>query len=115
MADLEAGRFGASVLIIWESSRGSRRVGEWASLIDVCAEQGVKIYVTKDAALYDPSRGRDRRSLHEDAVDSEYESSKISDRTKRSNAARAAEGKPHGRVSYGYLHRGRSGRGARRF
>ena len=27
----ERGRFGAQVLMIWESSRGSRRVGEWVS------------------------------------------------------------------------------------
>ncbi len=29
ITDLEHDRFGAQVLMIWESSRGSRRVGEW--------------------------------------------------------------------------------------
>jgi DNA invertase Pin-like site-specific DNA recombinase len=28
MGDLEHGRFGADLLVIWESSRGSRRVGD---------------------------------------------------------------------------------------
>ncbi|HEY2194672.1 MAG TPA: recombinase family protein, partial [Actinomycetospora sp.] len=102
MADLDTGRFGAGVLVIWESSRGSRRVGEWVDLIDVCAERGVLIYVTTHGRTYDPGNGRDRRSLLEDAVDSEYESSKTSERMKRANAANAADGKPHGRVSYGY-------------
>jgi DNA invertase Pin-like site-specific DNA recombinase len=102
MTDLEQGRFDAGVLMLWESSRGSRRAGEWVDLVDVCAERGVMIFVTKDDATYDPGRGRDRRSLLSDAIDSEYESSKVSDRTKRSNAANAAAGKPHGRVPYGY-------------
>ena len=30
VADLEAGRFGAGVLVLWEASRGSRRLSEWA-------------------------------------------------------------------------------------
>lgn len=29
IADLAAGRFDAEVLVLWESSRGSRRVAEW--------------------------------------------------------------------------------------
>ena len=102
MADLDSGRFGASVLIIWESSRGSRRAGEWCDLIDVCAERGVLIHVTTHGRTYDPTNGRDRRTLQEDAVDSEYESSKVSLRAKRAAAANAADGKPHGPVPYGY-------------
>ncbi|MBC3193845.1 recombinase family protein [Pseudonocardia sp. C8] len=102
MADLDSGRFGASVLIIWESSRGSRRAGEWCDLIDICAERGVAIHVTTHGRTYDPTNGRDRRTLQEDAVDSEYESSKVSLRAKRAAAANAADGKPHGPVAYGY-------------
>jgi site-specific DNA recombinase len=58
----------------------------------------VKIHVTTHNRTYDPSNGRDRRSLLEDAVDSEYESGKISARLKRAAAANAAPGKPHGRA-----------------
>ena len=54
---------------------------------------------------YDPANGRDRRSLLEDAVDSEFESGKISARLKRAAAANAAAGKPHGRAPYGYRRR----------
>jgi hypothetical protein len=46
---------------------------------------------------------RDRRSLHEDGTDSEYESAKISARATRTVLSRAAAGKPHGRVPYGYV------------
>lgn len=37
MADLEDGSFDADVLGIWESSRGSRRTGEWIDLIELSA------------------------------------------------------------------------------
>lgn len=102
IADIEVSRFGADILVIWESSRGSRRVSEWATLIDLCADAGIRIYVTAHDHLYDPSRSRDRRSLHEDAVDSEYETDKMSDRIRRAASASAREGRPHGKNLYGY-------------
>lgn len=100
--DLTQGRFGAHILMLWESSRGSRKVGEWVSLIELCEASGVKIHVTTHGRTYDPANHRDRRTLLEDAVDSEYESAKKSDRLKRSAAAAAAEGRAVSRVPYGY-------------
>lgn len=100
--DLEHNRFDADVLVIWESSRGSRRVGEWVLLIDLCEEAKVHIFVTTHGRTYDPGNPRDRRTLLEDAVDSEYEAGKASLRIKRSAAASAQAGRPHGRVPYGY-------------
>ena len=102
IADLENNAFDANVLAIWESSRGSRRVGEWSTLIDLCEDRGVKIFVTTHRRLYDPANPRDRRSLGEDAVDSEYESAKSSERIKRSVAAAANAGRVHGKNLYGY-------------
>ncbi len=102
IADLENNAFDANVLAIWESSRGSRRVGEWSTLIDLCEDRGVKIFVTTHRRLYDPANPRDRRSLGEDAVDSEYESAKSSERIKRSVAAAAQAGRVHGKNLYGY-------------
>lgn len=103
--DLEQDRFGADVLIIWESSRGSRKVSEWVTLIELCELRNVSIHVTTHGRTYDPANGRDRRSLLEDSVDSEYESSKISERGRRSAAAAAAAGQPVGRCPYGYRRR----------
>lgn len=100
--DLEQNRFGADVLAIWESSRGSRRAGEWNDLIDLCEKRGVQIWVTTHRRLYDPSNARDRRSLQEDAVDAEYESAKTSERIKRDVRAAAEKGRPHGKHIYGY-------------
>jgi site-specific DNA recombinase len=102
MADLDAGTFGADVLILWESSRGSRRLSEWVTLIELCEARAVKIFVTSDAKLYDPTDARDRRSLQEDATDAEYESAKVSKRTLRSAAATAEAGRPSGPAPYGY-------------
>jgi site-specific DNA recombinase len=100
--DLESDTFDADVLAIWESSRGSRRVGEWVDLVDLCKERGVQIWVTTHGRLYDPANARDRRSILEDAVDAEYESEKTSERLRRDARAAAEEGRPHGKNTYGY-------------
>jgi site-specific DNA recombinase len=105
IGDLEADRFGADVLVLWESSRGSRKVGEWVTLIDLCEKRGVMIFVVTHEREYNPANPRDRRSLLEDAVDSEYESSKVSARARRASAANAEAGKPHGATPYGYVRR----------
>jgi site-specific DNA recombinase len=100
--DLESDGFGADVLAIWESSRGSRRVGEWVDLVDLCKTRKVQIWVTTHGRLYDPANARDRRSLLEDAVDAEYESDKTSERIRRDVRAAAQNGTPHGKNIYGY-------------
>jgi site-specific DNA recombinase len=101
-ADLKAGLFGADVLIIWESSRGTRRLSEWAAFLELLEENGVLVHVTSHGHTYDLSRPRDRRSLQEDGTDAEYESGKISERVTRAMASNAEKGRPHGRVPYGY-------------
>ncbi|WP_116051551.1 recombinase family protein [Amycolatopsis palatopharyngis] len=102
MSDLRANRFDADVLQLWESSRGSRKVGEWVDLLDLLTERGVRIHVHTHSRTYDPRNGRDRRTLLEDAVDSEYESSKTSERALRAAAASAEAGRPHGKLQLGF-------------
>jgi len=102
MDDLEAGRFDADLLAIWESSRGTRKTSEMIELAERCAEQNVKIWVQTHERIYDPKNARDRRSLREDASDSEYESDKTSERMRRAMKANAAVGRPHGKHIYGY-------------
>lgn len=102
LADLESDTFGAGVLMLWESSRGSRRAGEWVTLLELLEERGVRVHVTTHGRTYDPAVARDRRSLLEDAIDSEYESSKVSARVTRAAAASAAAGRPHGVPPFGY-------------
>lgn len=102
MADLDAGRFGADYLLLWESSRGSRKVGEWVELIELCERRGVGFYVTTHGRHYDPGNGRDRRQLIDDANSSEYASWEASERCRRTAAASANAGAPYGKVPYGY-------------
>ena len=110
LADLAAGRFG--VLVMWESSRGDRKLSQWSLMLDTCEEQGVLIHVTSHGRTYDPRNTRDRRTLDEDGVDAQYESGKLSDRIRRGTAAAAVDGKPHGRVPFGYrrVHDDRTGK-----
>ena len=102
LADLEGGTFGADILVLWESSRGSRKVSEWAHLAEAMEDAGVIIYVTSHGRFYDPANGRDRKALMEDAVDAEYEGYKKSAGVLRAMNANAKDGKPHGHIPYGY-------------
>ena len=102
VTDLERGTFGADLLVLWEPSRGSRRMSEWTRFLELAEDRGVKLHITSHGQTYDPSSPRDRRTLHEDGVDSEYESGKTSERVKRAMSANAAAGRPHGRTPYGY-------------
>ncbi|NGO80573.1 recombinase family protein [Streptomyces sp. YC504] len=72
------------------------------TLIELCEERGVKVYVATHGRAYDPADPRDRRSLLEDALDSEHESAKISARTLRGLDANVRDGKPHGICPFGY-------------
>ncbi len=72
------------------------------NLLDLCERRSVCIRVHTHNRTYDPANGRDRRSLLEDAVDGEYESSKISTRSRRAAVANAVAGRPVGGIPYGY-------------
>jgi site-specific DNA recombinase len=91
-------------LWLWESSRGSRQVGEWSYLLDLCEQARKDVWVTSHNRLYNPRVPRDRKSLQEDAVDSEYDTAKLSLRLRRSSASRAARGLWHGGAGFGYCH-----------
>jgi DNA invertase Pin-like site-specific DNA recombinase len=121
MTDLEAGRdqFGADGLAVWEPSRGSRQVWEWARLIDLLAKAKLLVWVhtgSEGGRFYDLNHPRDRKDLQDDAVDAEYESGKTSLRVARDHAARAREGRPAGRLAVGQVaeYHPRTGRLVRR-
>ncbi|WP_309095290.1 recombinase family protein [Streptomyces sp.] len=107
VADLSSGptgrqsAFGADILMLWESSRGSRQVGEWVSFIELCEQKRVRIWVTTHERLYDPANGRDRKALIDDAVDSEYESYKTHRRLVRTAPREAERGRPYGKAPWG--------------
>lgn len=92
----------ADVLILWESSRGDRELERWASLLNLCRGRGVQVHITTHRRTYDLERPRDWRTLAEDGVDSAYESDKTRERVLRAVRSQAAQGKPHGKLLYGY-------------
>ncbi|MER6970545.1 recombinase family protein [Nocardioides sp. NPDC000445] len=102
IADLENDTFGADVLMLWTTSRGSRRAGEWLNLLDLLIERRVKVYITADDTIFDPTKSRDWKTLADDAVDAEYQTLKSSADIKRALAANADNGRPHGRPLLGY-------------
>lgn len=109
VADLESGptgrdsNFGADILIIWESARGSRKTGEWVDFIELCEQKCVRIWVTTHERIYDPRNGRDRKALLEDAIDSEYESYKTHVRVSGTAEFEASQGRPHGKPPDGLI------------
>ena len=62
----------------------------------------MRIHVTSHGRTYDLTNPRDRRTLQEDGTDAEYESGKLSTRAKRHTTANAVDGRPHGRIPFGY-------------
>lgn len=91
-----------NVLILWESSRGSREPIEWFTLLALCRTNNIKMHIVKDRRTYDLSLSRDWKNLAEDGIDSAYEVEKTHERVLRSMKANAANGLPHGKVLYGY-------------
>ena len=78
IADLQAGRFGADLLLLWEGSRGSRRTNEWVQLIGLCEDHAVKIFIYTYERLLDPANPYDRADLLEMAIKSEWASAETS-------------------------------------
>ena len=103
LRDVAAGRL--DVVVLWEPSRGDRRLTGWSTFLDLCRAQDVKVHITQHHHTYDLSSARDWKSLAEDGIDSAYESEKASMRIRRDMADAAARGIPHGRLAYGYVRR----------
>lgn len=90
------------VLVLWEQSRGSRDAESWLRFLRLCKENAVVIYVTSHGRSYDPRNTFDWKALAEQAIDSEHESNKTSERVSRDRVAEAESGAPHSRPPYGY-------------
>ncbi|HZN74782.1 MAG TPA: recombinase family protein, partial [Micromonosporaceae bacterium] len=103
LADIQAGQL--DVVVLWESSRGSREPVDWFRWLGECRTAGVLIHVISHDRTYDVRRSRDWKLLAEDGVDAAYETERSSERVRRGVAAAAVNGTPHGAVPYGYLRR----------
>lgn len=88
------------VLVTWEASRAQRDLKVYAELRDLCAERGVKWSYSGSVYDLNTSDGRFTTGLH--ALLSEHESDKTHERVLRDFRAAAFEGRPHGKIVYGY-------------
>jgi DNA invertase Pin-like site-specific DNA recombinase len=102
VADIAADRFGARVLVLWESSRGSRRNSEWAAFLELCRDHDIDIAVTDEERIYRLHNAKDLRDLQMAGPANEYESAKTSGRLRRTMAANGRNGAMHGRTPWGY-------------
>jgi DNA invertase Pin-like site-specific DNA recombinase len=103
LADVTQGRL--DVVVLWEPSRGDRRLTGWSTFLDECRARSMKIHISSHHHTYDLSNPRDWRSLAEEGVDSAWESEKTSLRGRRAAEYAAQRGRPHGRLPYGYARR----------
>jgi site-specific DNA recombinase len=102
-SDISAGRYG--VVILWESSRGSRRLTNWSAFLDSCRQTGTKVHVVSQGVTYDLSKPQDWRVLASEGISSVTESDMTSLRMKRVYINAVAEGRPLGRIPHGYARR----------
>ncbi|TYK45231.1 recombinase family protein [Actinomadura decatromicini] len=100
LEDVAIGRF--HVVVLWESSRGDRRLAHWIAFLDTCRDLGVLIHITSHERTYDPGKRRDYKTLAEEGMDSADDSEKTSERVRRDKRNAARKGLPAGRMLYGY-------------
>lgn len=100
MDALEAGKVG--VLVLWESSRGDRKLSEWARLLDLCRDHGTLIHVISHERTYDLANHRDWKTLASEGVDNDHFSQRLSADVRRGKRGAARRGRPQGAPPYGY-------------
>ncbi|MEQ4301576.1 recombinase family protein [Plantactinospora sp. B6F1] len=100
LAHIRSGR--CQILSMWESSRGSREEVEWFTFLKLCRTQGTRIRILSHGRTYNLSVRRDWRTLADEGVDAADESAKISERTRRGKRIAAREGRPVGRLGFGF-------------
>lgn len=93
----------ADVLVLWEGSRATRDLTDFAALRELCSVSGVQYAYS--GRLYDLSRTDDRFTTGLDALLSEREASMTRDRVLRGKRIAAVEGRPVGKLPYGYTRR----------
>jgi site-specific DNA recombinase len=97
-ARLQAGAI--DVLVTWEASRAQRDLEQYAELRRWCEQTGTRWAYS--GTVYDLAERSDRFRTGLDALVAEDEAGRISERVRRGVAAAAANGRPHGRLLYGY-------------
>jgi site-specific DNA recombinase len=100
LGDIESGHL--DVLILWESSRGSRKLSEWSSFLDLIEEHGVLLHVVSHERTYNPKNHRDWETLATDGVKSASYSNLLSSNIKRGKVSARRHGRPNNHPPFGW-------------
>ncbi|MCQ4193853.1 recombinase family protein [Streptomyces parvulus] len=104
LSDLGTGAFGPAgdVLVLWEVSRLARETGRGVALVDAAEAGGYLIHVTSLDRTFNPRNYGDRHSLISGINDAEKEARLLSARTLRGVTSAAGDGRPHGKIPFGF-------------
>lgn len=87
-------------LFVWESSRIARKLSDHLLIRNLCEDKGIRL--SAGERVYDFSKTSDREMAGHEAVTSEAEASRTRDRVLRAVRARAAAGRPHSALGFGW-------------
>ncbi|MDX2974322.1 recombinase family protein [Kribbella solani] len=96
---IKSGR--GDVLVMTDMSRSQRMLGVFAMLRDLCYDNGLFFWMV-EGNVYDLRVSADRASLGQQALNAESQVDSISDNTSRGLQGQIADGRPQGKVPYGY-------------
>lgn len=100
LADIEAGKL--QVIIMWDTSRGSRDLEDWVKFLKLIARKGVLVHAVSHDRTYDPTNHRDWQVLAEDGVKNAAYSKQLSANLKRGFKSAAKKGRPRGKAVFGW-------------
>lgn len=100
LADITSGKL--RVIIMWDTSRGSRELEDWIKFLKLTAKQGVLIHAVSHERTYNPQNHRDWETLAMDGVKNASFSKQLSANVKRGNRRSLRRGRPRGTPAFGW-------------
>lgn len=100
LADIRAGKL--QMIVMWDTSRGSRELEDWVRFLKLLAEHNVLIHAVSHERTYNPRNHRDWENLAQDGVKNTAFSKQLSANLKRGNKRARRLGRPHGAAPFGW-------------
>jgi site-specific DNA recombinase len=100
LSDIAAGKL--QVIIMWDTSRGSRDLEDWVKFLKLIAKHEVLIHAVSHDRTYNPNNHRDWETLASDGVKNAAFSKQLSANVKRGFKKSARLGRPRGTAAFGW-------------